>query len=60
MSRVGNPYDNAMAESFIKTLKQEQVYGKDCDLDVLRAKLTTYFEIIYTPSAAAFCIKLSN
>jgi putative transposase len=25
MSRVGNPYDNARAESFIKTLKQEEV-----------------------------------
>ena len=27
MSRVGNPYDNAQAESFIKTLKQEEVDG---------------------------------
>lgn len=26
MSRVGNPYDNAKAESFMKTLKYEQVY----------------------------------
>lgn len=26
MSRVGNPYDNAYAESFIKTLKYEEVY----------------------------------
>ena len=26
MSRRGNPYDNAKAESFIKTLKQEEVY----------------------------------
>jgi putative transposase len=26
MSRVGNPYDNAFAESFIKTLKVEEVY----------------------------------
>lgn len=26
MSRTGNPYDNAMAESFIKTLKAEEVY----------------------------------
>ncbi|PII37618.1 IS3 element protein InsF [Sinorhizobium meliloti CCBAU 01290] len=25
MSRVGNPYDNAKAESFLKTLKQEEV-----------------------------------
>ena len=27
MSRVGNPYDNAKAESFMKTLKQEEVDG---------------------------------
>ena len=26
MSRRGNPYDNAKAESFMKTLKQEEVY----------------------------------
>jgi len=26
MSRKGNPYDNAKAESFMKTLKQEEVY----------------------------------
>ena len=26
MSRKGNPYDNAMVESFIKTLKYEEVY----------------------------------
>jgi putative transposase len=28
MSAVGNPYDNARAESFFKTLKQEEVYLK--------------------------------
>jgi transposase InsO family protein len=26
MSRKGNPYDNAVAESFFKTLKKEEVY----------------------------------
>lgn len=26
MSRVGNPYDNAVCESFLKTLKQEEIY----------------------------------
>jgi putative transposase len=29
MSRVGNPYDNAKAESFMKTLKAEEVDGRD-------------------------------
>ncbi len=26
VSRAGNPYDNALAESFMRTLKQEEVY----------------------------------
>jgi transposase InsO family protein len=26
MARRGNPYDNAFAESFIKTLKSEEIY----------------------------------
>jgi len=26
MGRRGNPYDNAMAESFVKTMKVEAVY----------------------------------
>ena len=48
MSRVGNPYDNAKAESFMKTLKQEQVRGNDWrDLDALRADLTKFFEVTY-------------
>jgi putative transposase len=29
MGRRGNPYDNAQAESFIKTMKYEEVYLKD-------------------------------
>ena len=29
MSRIGNPYDNARAESFMKTLKQEEVDGRN-------------------------------
>lgn len=29
MSRTGNPYDNAYAESFIKTVKYEEVYLKE-------------------------------
>jgi len=28
MSRVGNPYDNAKAESFMKTLKADEVDGR--------------------------------
>jgi putative transposase len=29
MSRVGNPYDNAKAESFMKTLKKEEIDARD-------------------------------
>ena len=48
MSRVGNPYDNAKAESFMKTLKQEQVRGNDWrDLNALRTDLKTFFEVTY-------------
>ena len=48
MSRVGNPYDNAKAESFMKTLKQEQVRGRDWrDLEALRSDLTNFLEITY-------------
>jgi transposase InsO family protein len=37
MIRKGNPYENAFAESFIKTLKYEEVYLKEyrCFSDVL-------------------------
>jgi putative transposase len=31
MERRGNPYDNAKAESFIKTLKVEAVYPMACE-----------------------------
>jgi putative transposase len=30
VSRPGNPYDNASCESFMKTLKQEEIYANDC------------------------------
>jgi transposase InsO family protein len=29
MSRAGNPYDNATSESWIKTLKVEEIYGNE-------------------------------
>jgi putative transposase len=32
ISRRGNPYDNAKAESFIKTLKVEAVYLMDYEI----------------------------
>ena len=48
VSRVGNPYDNARAESFIKTLKQEEVDGRDYrDLNHAREAIGAFIEDIY-------------
>ena len=48
MSRVGCPYDNAMAESFMKTLKTEEVNGTDYrDLEHARSEIGTFIEQIY-------------
>ena len=41
MSRSGNPYDNALAESFMKTLKVEEVYLKEYE-SFLDAQLNLY------------------
>jgi len=48
MSRRGNPYDNAVAESFIKTLKYEEVYRQDYrDLTEARAAIPRFLEQVY-------------
>lgn len=48
MSRRGNPYDNAKAESFMKTLKAEEVYLKHYrDLQDARANLQRFLEDVY-------------
>lgn len=48
MSRVGNPYDNAKAESFMKTLKEEEVDGRAYrDIDAARRAIGSFVEEIY-------------
>jgi transposase InsO family protein len=48
MSRVGNPYDNAKAESFMKTLKQEEVDGSAYrDVTDARARIGCFIETVY-------------
>jgi len=48
MSRTGNPYDNAKAESFIKTLKYEEVYRQEYrDLAEARASIGHFLEKTY-------------
>jgi len=48
MSRRGNVYDNATAESFIKTLKYEEVYRTEYrNLEEAKASMKVFLEKIY-------------
>ena len=48
MSRPANPYDNACCESFMKTLKREEIYAnKYEDLEHLRTNIEEFIEQYY-------------
>ena len=48
MSRKGNPYDNAACESFMKTLKYEEVYRNEYrDFQEARARIGEFLEDVY-------------
>ncbi len=48
MSRKGNPYDNAACESFMKTLKYEEVYRNEYrDFEEARASIAEFLELVY-------------
>lgn len=48
MSRPANPYDNASCESFMKTLKREEVYANNYrDLGHLRKNIEAFIEQYY-------------
>jgi transposase InsO family protein len=48
MSRKANPYANAACESFIKTLKQEEVYRQEYhNMAEARASMEQFIEKIY-------------
>jgi putative transposase len=48
MSRPANQYDNASYESFMKTLKREEIYAyKYADLENLRANIEEFIEQYY-------------
>ena len=48
MSRPANPYDNASCESFMKTLKREEIYASDYrDLEHLRQNLEEFIDRYY-------------
>lgn len=48
MSRVGNPYDNAIAERFMRTLKYEEIFLNDYDTfaEVFRS-VEHFLEVVY-------------
>ena len=48
MSRPANPYDNASCESFIKTLKREEIYANEYEnLEHLRSNIEEFIERYY-------------
>ena len=50
MSRVGCPWDNAMAESFMRTLKREEVDGRAYrDLADASLSIESFIKAIYNP-----------
>jgi len=60
MSRKGNPYDNAFCESFMKTLKYEEVHRQEYrDLPEARASIQDFLECVYNQrrlhSALGYC-----
>jgi len=60
MSRPANPYDNASCESFLKTLKREEIYANRYrDLGHLRRNIEVFIEQYYNRarlhSALGYC-----
>jgi len=48
MAAVGNPYENAKAESFFRTLKMEEVYLKDYkDFEEAEGNISQFIEEVY-------------
>jgi transposase InsO family protein len=48
MAAVGNPYENAKAESFFRTLKMEEVYLKDYqNFEEAEENISQFIEEVY-------------
>jgi putative transposase len=56
ISRCGNPCDNAQCESFMKTLKYEEVYRNEYrGLTEARAQIGAFLEKSTTKNACTWC-----
>ena len=60
MSRKGNPYDHATCESFMKTLKYDEVHRQEYrDLGEARSGIACFLEKVYNQkrlhSALGYC-----
>jgi transposase InsO family protein len=61
MAATGNPYQNAFAESFMKTLKTEEVYLNDYQtLEEARANIELFFDRCLQRATAAFQLAVST
>jgi transposase InsO family protein len=57
MSRPANPYDNASCESFLKTLKREEIdANRYRDLDHLRKNIEVFIEQYYNRARLHFAL----
>ena len=60
MSRKASPWDNAACESFMKTLKYEEVHRTEYrNLAQARAAIGEFLEKVYNPKAIALGLELS-
>ena len=61
MSRKGNCWDNAVAESFFKSLKTELIYGnKLITKEQMELQVFEYIEIWYNKKKKTWCFELQN